>query len=112
MLVSCFYNPRDLRADKSAAALYNQLMVPKGNAGSLLLSPSMCKQMAEDGWLANFQTKISKDFDITNVHINKNNMAGVRASIDYYYNKYKKPIWVTEVSWLFLRICGKRKKSS
>jgi len=80
----------------ATAALWNELMVPKGNAGSMLLSPSMCKQMAEDGWLAQFQTKISRDFDITNIHINKNNMDGVRADIDYYYNKYKKPIWVTE----------------
>lgn len=80
----------------ATAALWNELMAPKGHAGSLLLSPSMCHQLAENGWLADFQTKISRDWDITNVHINKNNMAGVRASIDYYYNKYKKPLWVTE----------------
>lgn len=74
-------------------------MAPKGNAGAMLLSPSMCKQMAEDGWLGKFQGKISRDWDITNVHINKNNMAGVKASIDYYYNTYKKPLWVTEVGF-------------
>lgn len=86
------------QADPPAASLWNELMAPKGNAGAMLLSPSMCKQMAEDGWLGQFQTKISRDWDITNVHINKNNMEGVKATIDYYYNKYKKPLWVTEVS--------------
>ncbi|KAI9638734.1 glycosyl hydrolase catalytic core-domain-containing protein [Dioszegia hungarica] len=80
----------------ATASLWNELMAPKGNAGAMLLSPSMCKQMAEDGWLGQFQTKISRDWDITNVHINKNNMEGVKATIDYYYNKYKKPLWVTE----------------
>lgn len=80
----------------ATAALWNELMVPKGQAGSLLLSPSMCKQMAEDGWLRQFQAKISRDFDITNVHINKNNIQGVKDSLDYYWNTYKKPIWVTE----------------
>lgn len=79
-----------------SATVWNQLMAPKGAAGSLLLSPSMCKQMAEDGWLAQFQTQITRDFDILNLHINKNSMAGVKADIDYYYNRYNKPIWVTE----------------
>lgn len=93
----------------AAAAMWNLLMAPKGFAGSLLLSPSMCKQMAEDGWLAQFQKEITRDFDILNLHINKNSMEGVKASIDYYYNRYKKPIWVTEVSqWVSQRYIAGR----
>lgn len=80
----------------ATAALWNQYLVPHGNAGSLLLSPSMCHQIAEDGWLKQFQGKINRDFDITNVHINKNSIEGVKASLDYYWNTYQKPIWVTE----------------
>jgi hypothetical protein len=47
-------------------------------------------------WLEPFSKMIDRPWDITNIHINKNNMAGVKASIDYYYNKYKKPLWVSE----------------
>ena len=36
------------------------MMVPKGEQGSLLVSPSMCKQLAENGWLKEFQTKINR----------------------------------------------------
>ncbi len=35
----------------------------QGLAGSVLLSPSMCKQAAEHGWLQPFQSKISKDWE-------------------------------------------------
>jgi hypothetical protein len=88
---------RELLLSHPAATLWNNQMVPKGEAGSLLLSPSMCHQAAEDGWLAEFQQQISRDFDILNLHINKNSMDGVNEDLDYYYNKYQKPIWVTEV---------------
>jgi hypothetical protein len=47
-------------ANVLAADLWNRLMVPKGEQGSLLVSPSMCKQLAEDGWLKNFQGKINR----------------------------------------------------
>jgi len=47
-------------------------------------------------WLEPFSKMIDRPWDITNIHINKNNMAGVKASIDYYYNKYQKPLWVSE----------------
>lgn len=93
--------------------LWNTLIAPKGWAGSVLLSPSMCKQAAEHGWLQPFQSKISKDWDITNIHVNKNSAAGIYADIvsvtfaprlcvsdapvqDHYWNTYGKPIWVTE----------------
>jgi hypothetical protein len=88
--------PRASDAD-AGAALWNSLIAPKGAAGSLLLSPSMCKQAAESGWLQPFRSKISRDWDITNVHINKVDAAGIRMVIDHYWNTYGKPIWVTEV---------------
>jgi hypothetical protein len=61
----------------SGVALWNQYVAPKGQAGSVLISPSMCKQAAESGWLGPFRSQISRDWDITNVHINKNSAAGI-----------------------------------
>lgn len=49
----------------SAANLWNELVVPHGEAGSLLLSPSMCHQAAETGWLQPFQKLLTRDWDIT-----------------------------------------------
>lgn len=63
-----------------------------------MISPSMCHQAAEEytKWLSAFSSQISTSWDITNLHINKNSMDGVKTDIDYYYNTYGKPIWVTE----------------
>lgn len=55
-----FVRKRTTKADIIAADLWNRMMVPKGNEGSLLVSPSMCKQLAENGWLKEFQGKISR----------------------------------------------------
>lgn len=41
----------------------------------------MCKQAAEHGWLQPFRSKISKDWDITNIHVNKNSAAGIYADL-------------------------------
>jgi len=54
----------------------------------------MCKQ-ADETWLKQFQGQISTQWDITNVHINKNSMAGVQADLDHYAS-YGKPMWITE----------------
>lgn len=76
------------------AQVWKDLVAPFGAAGSKLVSPSMCRQIDEE-WLTPFQ-QAGGNWDITNVHVNKNSLAGAKASIDYYYNKYGKPIWVTE----------------
>jgi len=68
-------------ADFQGVHLWNTLVAPHGNAGSVLISPSMCKQAAESGWLGPFRSQISRDWDITNVHINKNSAAGIYADI-------------------------------
>lgn len=80
----------------TAASLWNQYVVPLQQKGSIVLSPSMCHQAAETGWLQPFQQQISQDWDITNLHINKNSMAGVKEDLDHYWNTYGKPMWVTE----------------
>ncbi|WWD04380.1 hypothetical protein V865_002449 [Kwoniella europaea PYCC6329] len=82
----------------TAAGLWNSLIGPFKAKGSTLISPSMCHQAAEQyiGWLASFEKQISVSWDITNIHVNKNNMDGVKTDIDYYWNTFGKPIWVTE----------------
>lgn len=85
----------DLRVAQGVS-LWNQYIAPKGRAGSLLGSPSMCKQK-DEGWLAKFRTqKLDADWDFTAIHVYKDNMQGVQEDIDHYWNKYGKPIWVTE----------------
>ncbi|KAF8071823.1 glycosyl hydrolase catalytic core-domain-containing protein [Lyophyllum atratum] len=79
----------------SGVAGWESLIVPLGKKGSIMVSPSMCKQ-ADETWLAQFKSKISMEWDITSIHINKNNLAGVKKDIEHYWNTYKKPIWVTE----------------
>jgi hypothetical protein len=76
------------------------MLVPHGQAGSLLLSPSMCHQ-ADETWLEPFSQQISRQWDITNLHINKNSADGIKKDLDYYWGKYGKPMWITEV-------CGQR----
>lgn len=89
------HDSADLRVDQGVS-LWNQYIAPKGRAGSLLGSPAMCKQKDED-WLAQFRgQKLDADWDFTAIHVYKDNMQGVQQDIDHYWNKYKKPIWVTE----------------
>ncbi|WVQ95852.1 hypothetical protein IAU59_002951 [Kwoniella sp. CBS 9459] len=82
----------------TAVTLWDTLIGPWKAKGSTLISPSMCHQAAEKyiNWLGSFNQQISVPWDITNLHINKNNMDGVREDIDYYWNTFGKPIWVTE----------------
>ncbi|KAJ6531889.1 glycosyl hydrolase catalytic core-domain-containing protein [Mycena capillaripes] len=74
--------------------IWEQYIAPFKAKGTKLGSPSMCKQVAET-WLKQFSEQISTDFDFTAVHINKNNMDGVRADIEHYAG-YGKPLWITE----------------
>ncbi|KAG6813934.1 hypothetical protein H0H92_005188 [Tricholoma furcatifolium] len=74
---------------------WERLIVPLGKKGSLMGSPSMCKQ-ADETWLAQFGSEISTPWNFTSVHINKNDINGVKKDIEHYWNTYNKPIWVTE----------------
>ncbi|EIW70737.1 hypothetical protein M231_02609 [Tremella mesenterica] len=80
----------------TAAGIWNNHVAPHGSAGSLLLSPSMCHQAAETGWLQPFAQQINRGWDITNLHINKNSASGIQADLDHYWNTYGKPMWITE----------------
>ncbi|CAD6565070.1 MAG: hypothetical protein TREMPRED_000796 [Tremellales sp. Tagirdzhanova-0007] len=94
------YPPMSSDIDPStAAALWESTIVPhRTNGGSTLLSPGMCKQKDET-WLTPFKNAFSNPssmWDITAIHVNKNSQTGVQEDIDYYWNTYGKPIWVTE----------------
>ncbi|KAK0532202.1 hypothetical protein OC834_002689 [Tilletia horrida] len=78
-----------------AARVWNQVIGPLKQDGTILVSPSMCHQTAET-WLTPFEEQIDVPFDVTNVHVNQDNIDDVKREIDYYWNKYGKPIYVTE----------------
>jgi len=80
-----------------AAGIWHILIAPHGAAGSLLSSPSMCHQAAET-WLIPFSQQISRQWETTKLHINKNSADGIHADLDHYWNTYGKPMWITEVS--------------
>ena len=61
----------------------------------------MCHQAAET-WLTPFSQQISRQWNITNLHINKNSADGINADLDHYWNSYGKPMWITEVNGLIL----------
>lgn len=73
---------------------WESLIAPLGKKGTLLGSPSMCKQ-ADETWLSQFNSKISTPWHFTAIHINKNSLAGVKLDIEHYLS-YGRPIWVTE----------------
>lgn len=84
-----------MSVDKGVS-VWNRYIAPKGRAGALLGSPAMCKQKDED-WLGQFRNRqLDADWDFTAIHVYKSDMGEVQADIDHYWNKYKKPIWVTE----------------
>lgn len=49
----------------TGVALWNELVGPLKAKGSLLASPSMCKQAAESGWLGPFRDQINIPWDIS-----------------------------------------------
>ncbi|KAL9567416.1 hypothetical protein ACKAV7_008366 [Fusarium commune] len=81
--------------------LWNRMIAPHGTRGALLGSPSMCMQK-DERWLRDFSTThLTREWDFTAIHIYKPDMAGVQADIDYYWNTYGKPIWVTEFGCVY-----------
>ncbi|KAH8171774.1 glycosyl hydrolase catalytic core domain-containing protein [Sarocladium implicatum] len=81
--------------------VWNEMIVPKGNQGALLGSPSMCLQK-DESWLKKFNDAgLSRSWDFTAIHVYKPDMAGVQADIDHYWNTYGKPIWVTEFGCVY-----------
>ncbi|KAK8849824.1 hypothetical protein IAR55_005160 [Kwoniella newhampshirensis] len=82
----------------TAVSVWDSVIGPWKSKGSLLISPSMCHQKAEEyiKWLSAFNSQISVPFDVVNLHTNKNTVEGVKEDLDYYWSVYKKPMWVTE----------------
>ena len=82
-------------ADSAAAAsVWDQQMGRFKDAGSLLISPSMCHQ-ADETYLKPFDDAAKVKWDITNVHINKLDKEGIKKDLDHYAS-YGKPLWVSE----------------
>ncbi|EIW71345.1 hypothetical protein TREMEDRAFT_42766, partial [Tremella mesenterica DSM 1558] len=79
----------------AAAGVWNSVIAPWKAAGATLISPGMCKQ-ADETWLGPFQKLINVDWDVTALHINKLDMAGVQLDLDHYWQAYGKPMIVTE----------------
>ena len=96
-----FYEPDCYCPDSSdmstsaGASDWNNLIAPLAKKGTILGSPSMCKQYDED-WLTPFKESINVHWDVTAVHINKPNVSEAKMDIEYYWSTYKKPIWVAE----------------
>ncbi|MCJ1446775.1 MAG: hypothetical protein MMC23_007282 [Stictis urceolatum] len=88
-------NSASMQVDK-AVQVWNDMIAPWGEKGSLLGSPSMCMQK-DESWLQQFsQAQLNRDWDFTAIHVYKIDMDGVQQDIDHYWNTYQKPIWVTE----------------
>ncbi|KLT38582.1 hypothetical protein CC85DRAFT_225877, partial [Cutaneotrichosporon oleaginosum] len=74
---------------------WNKYIAPLAQGNSRLISPAMCAQLHES-FLKPFSDQISTPFDIVAVHIYKPDIAQLKAVLDYFWNKYNKPMWVTE----------------
>lgn len=83
---------------QSAAQLWNELVIPMGKRGTLMGSPSMCSEsirnlifenggkitvveQADEDWLTPFGKAVGYSWNFTAIHVNKNNMDGVRRDI-------------------------------
>ena len=99
-----FYEPdcdcpmsSDMSDPVTGAQQWNSLIAPLGKKGTVLGSPSMCKQRDED-WLQPFLDAGAADWDVTNIHVNKNSLEGVQQDIEYYVSTYGKKVWVAELA--------------
>lgn len=80
----------------TAATAWTSTLGKLGN--TLIGSPSMATQKDEE-WLTPFMESLGvtePPWDYTCIHTNKNSSQGVIDDVGYYWNKYGKPIWVSE----------------
>lgn len=96
-----FYEPdcncpdsAQMTCDQAANAWDTEIASLAKNS-TVLGSPSVCKQLDED-FLTPFKKAVKTDWDVTSVHINKPDLAGVKKVVEYFWTTYQKPIWVTE----------------
>ncbi|KAK0827227.1 hypothetical protein LTR03_016947 [Friedmanniomyces endolithicus] len=78
-----------------AATQWESLIAPLAAKGTVLGSPSMCKQYDED-FLTPFKSAIQTDWDVTSIHINKPNVTEAQKDVEYYVQTYGKKVWVSE----------------
>ena len=88
-------------APADATIAWNTYIAPLA-ADTILGSPSMAKQKDEK-WLTPFSVNsdtgaslLDAPWNVTSIHINKLDLTGVQADVEYYVAKYKKPVWVSE----------------
>ncbi|GAA5860151.1 hypothetical protein JCM8547_009204 [Rhodosporidiobolus lusitaniae] len=79
---------------KDAAELWEELIVPWKEKGSLLGSPAPGMQGGET-WLAQFQGNITTEWDFTAAHIYQSSKEDVQNVIDH-FKTFGKPIVITE----------------
>ncbi|KAK1036393.1 hypothetical protein LTR33_016356 [Friedmanniomyces endolithicus] len=100
-IMSGFYEPDcacTMSSDMStsdAATQWESLIAPLAAKGTVLGSPSMCKQYDED-FLTPFKSAIQTDWDVTSIHINKPNVTEAQKDVEYYVQTYGKKVWVSE----------------
>lgn len=69
---------------------------PLAAKGTVLGSPSMCKQSSEN-WLAPFKAAgLDADWNVTSIHVNVNSLAGAQKDVNHYVAKYGKKVFVSE----------------
>ena len=84
----------DMSVDAVATA-WDSLIAPLAAKGTVLGSPSMCKQKDED-MLTPINDAISTSWNVTSIHINKPDLAGAKEDVEYYVKTYGKPVFVSE----------------
>ena len=83
----------------TAAAAWNDAL-RKLPRSTLVGSPSMATQLNEE-WLEPFMKELGVTevpWDYTCIHTNKNSSQGVKDDVGYYWYKYGKPVWVSELA--------------
>ncbi|KAI5237895.1 hypothetical protein E4T42_09125 [Aureobasidium subglaciale] len=73
---------------------WNELIKPLRSRGIALGSPPMCTQL-DQSWLTNFAAQ-GVTWDITSIHVNKPTVAEGIKVVEYYVQKFGKPVWVSE----------------
>jgi len=73
---------------------WNKLLKPLGARGVPLGSPPMCTQL-DQSWLSAFAAQ-GVTWDVTSVHVNKPSAAEGKAVVEYYVQKFGRPVWVSE----------------
>lgn len=84
----------------TAITSWNDLLAPLGKNGTMLSSPSMCKQYDED-FLTPFSAQIDGTWDVTSIHVYKPTLDEAKKDVEYFVDTYGKPVWVTEFGCVY-----------